>query len=88
MKFGAIVVALVALTSWGIPAQAADPYPTRPVRIIVPFGAGGSLSVLALAMGRQLGEQWGQQPVIDPRPGAGGNIGAEAAARRLPTATR
>lgn len=75
-----LILASVAVAA----ASATDRYPTRPVRIIVPFGAGGSLSVLAMAMGQQLGEKWGQQPVIDPRPGAGGNIGAEATARSEP----
>src|SRR5690242_5280092 len=81
MRFGAIAFALFALASWSSPGRAAETYPSRPVRIVVPFGAGGSLSVLALAMGHQLGEKWHQQPVIEPRPGAGGNIGTESVAR-------
>jgi tripartite-type tricarboxylate transporter receptor subunit TctC len=81
MRFRRTAVVLSLIATMAGPAAAAEHYPTRPVRIIVPFGAGGSLSVLSLAMGRQLGEKWGQQPVIDPRPGAGGNIGAEAVAR-------
>ncbi|MCX7313452.1 MAG: tripartite tricarboxylate transporter substrate binding protein [Alphaproteobacteria bacterium] len=81
MRFRWIAVALSLVTAIAGLAAAAQRYPVRPVRIIVPFGAGGSLSVLSLAMGRQLGEKWGQQPVVDPRPGAGGNIGAEAVAR-------
>src|SRR5476649_291076 len=81
MRFpwAAVVLSLVSAIAGS--ATADEHYPVRPVRIIVPFGAGGSLSVLSLAMGRQLGEKWGQQPVVDPRPGAGGNIGAEAVAR-------
>jgi tripartite-type tricarboxylate transporter receptor subunit TctC len=81
MRFPWAAVVLSLATAMAGPAAAAEHYPVRPVRIIVPFGAGGSLSVLSLAMGRQLGEKWGQQPVVDPRPGAGGNIGAEAVAR-------
>jgi tripartite-type tricarboxylate transporter receptor subunit TctC len=81
MRFRWIAVVLSLVTAMAAPTAAAERYPIRPVRIIVPFGAGGSLSVLSLAMGRQLGERWGQQPVVDPRPGAGGNIGAEAVAR-------
>jgi len=79
------VVLLAALVhNAATTSKAAEPYPTRPVRIVVPFGAGGSLSALSLALGRQLGAKWGHQPVIDPRPGAGGNIGAEAVARSAP----
>jgi len=84
MRFLTALAALLTAAMLSGPVNAADPYPTRPVRIVVPFGAGGSLSVLALAMGQQLGMKWSQQPVIDPRPGAGGNIGAEAVARTAP----
>jgi len=58
-----------------------ESYPQRPVRIIVPFGTGGTLSVLALTMANELSAKWGSQPVIDARPGAGGNLGAEEASR-------
>lgn len=81
LLLAAIPLAVAATLGAGAAAAAAERYPTHPVRIVVPFGAGGSLSALSLAMGRQLGEKWSQQPVIDPRPGAGGNIGAEAVAR-------
>jgi tripartite-type tricarboxylate transporter receptor subunit TctC len=63
------------------PSHAEDAYPTRPVQIILPFATGGSLSTLGLALGHQLGTKWPYQPVIEARPGAGGNIGAEAVAR-------
>ena len=79
-----LVSAFAALLACAGTVLAADGYPEHPVRIIVPFGAGGSLSVLALSMGNQLGEHWGQQPVIDSRPGAGGNIGTEEVARSAP----
>ncbi len=65
------------------PAIAQD-YPSKPVRIIVPFGAGGTTDILARVVGERLGERWGQQVVIDNRPGAGGNIAAELAARAAP----
>jgi tripartite-type tricarboxylate transporter receptor subunit TctC len=81
MKFSSTVLALLVLATWSGLAHAADSYPSRPVRVILPFGTGGSLSVLSLALGRQLGEMWHHQPVLDPRPGAGGNIGTEASAR-------
>jgi tripartite-type tricarboxylate transporter receptor subunit TctC len=65
-------------------SYAAESFPTRPVQIILPFATGGSLSTLALALGQQLGTKWPYQPVVEARPGAGGNIGAESVARASP----
>ena len=57
------------------------PFPNRPVRIVVPFAAGGTADVLARLVGERLAMKWNQQVVVDNRPGAGGNIGAEQVAR-------
>ena len=62
----------------------AQAYPTRPVRIIVGFPAGGATDILARLMGQWLSERLGQQFVIENRPGAGGNIGTEAVVRAPP----
>jgi tripartite-type tricarboxylate transporter receptor subunit TctC len=59
----------------------AQAYPTRPVRLIVPFGSGGGADILARLIGQWLSERLGQPFIIDNRPGAGGNIGTEAAVR-------
>src|SRR5258706_16260506 len=56
-------------------------YPIRPVRLLVPFGAGGAGDIFARLIGQKLSEQLGQQFVIENRPGASGNIGAGVAAR-------
>jgi tripartite-type tricarboxylate transporter receptor subunit TctC len=56
-------------------------FPQRPVRLIVPFAAGGSADVLARITGQALSTRWRHQVVVDNRPGAGGHIGAEQAAR-------
>lgn len=63
---------------------AIESYPGRPVRFVVPFAAGGAVDMLSRAVGTKLSGMWGQQVVIDNRPGAGGNIGAELAARATP----
>jgi tripartite-type tricarboxylate transporter receptor subunit TctC len=62
----------------------AQPYPTRPVRIIAPFAPAGSTDVVARLMGQWLSEQLGQQFVIENRPGGGGNIGTDAVVRASP----
>jgi tripartite-type tricarboxylate transporter receptor subunit TctC len=59
-------------------------YPTRTVRLIAPFAPGGATDVLARIVAQKLGERWGQTVIVDNRPGAGGNIGAELAARSAP----
>lgn len=62
----------------------APKFPTRPLRMIVPFAPGGSTDVLARMLARQLTESLGQQVVVDNRPGAGGNIGMALAAKSMP----
>jgi len=73
-----IVIAL--MVSVGTPAIA-QPFPTKPVRLVVTFAPGGSSDALARGLAKQLGEQLGESVVVENRPGAGGNIGAEAVAK-------
>lgn len=63
---------------------AAQPYPGRPVRIVIPQAAGGAVDVVARPIAQKLSETWGQQVVVDNRPGANGIIGIEAVARSKP----
>ena len=62
----------------------AQAYPTRPVRIIVPFPAGGATDIAARLIGQWLAERLGQQFIIENRAGAGGNIGTEAVVKAPP----
>ena len=62
----------------------AQNYPSKPVRIVAPYAAGGTLDVVARMIGQKLGEAWGQQFLVDNRAGAGGNIGTEIVAKSSP----
>ena len=74
-----LIIALAPLAS-----AAAQEFPSKPVRFIVPYAAGGSGDLLARLLGNKLSSIWGQQVVVDNRAGAGGLIGTEAAARSEP----
>lgn len=69
------------LAAASVSAAHADDYPTRPIRLIVPFAAGGGNDTVARLVGDSLAKRLGQAVVVDNRPGAGGVVGAEAAAR-------
>src|SRR2546423_1067232 len=62
----------------------AQDYPAKPVRIVVPFPPVGAADLLTRALGKRLSESWSQPVIADNRPGAGGNIGAEAVATSAP----
>jgi tripartite-type tricarboxylate transporter receptor subunit TctC len=89
MKTELTVLALCALFSLLGPRAAEAQtdvahYPSRPIRIIVPFPPGGATDIMGRTLGQKLTQRWGQQVIIDNRPGAGGNIAAELAARAAP----
>jgi tripartite-type tricarboxylate transporter receptor subunit TctC len=68
---------------YAVQAGAQGAYPARPIRIIVPFTPGGSSDILARAVGQALHEAWRQPVIIENKPGAGGAIGGEAAAKAV-----
>ena len=81
MKNTALMVLLAAST---LHAFAADNYPTRPLRLIVPYGAGGNADILGRIVGARLADVLGQPVIIDNRPGASGLLGSEMVARAAP----
>jgi tripartite-type tricarboxylate transporter receptor subunit TctC len=81
-KFGCLVAGTALFL---VSASAhAENFPTKPVRILVPYAAGGAVDVLARTLGQSLAKIWGQQPVIENRPGAGGIIASQALVQAPP----
>ncbi|WP_428661032.1 Bug family tripartite tricarboxylate transporter substrate binding protein [Reyranella sp.] len=76
-------VSSIAISA-ALPARAQQAWPTKPLRIIVPFPAGQSTDILARVTADQLGKALGQQVIVENRPGAGGSIGADVAAKAAP----
>lgn len=78
-------IAFAAVALWtACPALAADAWPAKPIRIIVPFPPGGIADVMSRVIGQKFTDAWGQQVVVENRTGAGGNIGADAVAKSAP----
>ena len=75
-----ILLAAIAVTNVQAQVPGAN-YPAKQIRVIVPFPAGGPTDAIARAIGQKLSETWGQPVIVDNRPGAGGNIGTELAAK-------
>jgi tripartite-type tricarboxylate transporter receptor subunit TctC len=80
----AIGVISILLAALAAPALAAESWPTRPIRLIVPFPPGGSNDIVSRVIGQQLGERLGKPLVIDNRGGAGGLVGTETAVHAAP----
>ena len=80
--FCSVVKALLLFAA--VPALHAQQYPVKPIRIVVGFAAGGSTDVAARLLSQKLTEKWGQSIIVEPRPGAGGNIAAELVAKSPP----
>jgi tripartite-type tricarboxylate transporter receptor subunit TctC len=76
--------ALFSFLCCALTSTAQDAYPSRPVKFVVPFAAGGPLDVMARLVGQKLGERWGKPVVIENQAGGSGSIGANAVARAAP----
>jgi len=81
---GAVAVALVALSGFSRGAFAQQDYPNRTVKIVIAFSPAGAIDILGRLIADKLSEMWGQQVIVENRPGAGGNIGAAGAAQAAP----
>ena len=79
-----VICALTAIFFIALPAYAQTAWPNKPVRIIVPFAAGGTTDILARAMAPELTKAFGQSFIVENRAGAGGNIGADLVAKSPP----
>jgi len=81
-RIGHLLLGVGLLLSSG--SAQADNFPSKPVHILVPYAAGGAVDVLARTVSQALAKSWGQQPVIDNRPGAGGIIASQALTQAAP----
>src|SRR5216110_3353834 len=81
-RFALLIPLLLAASP--VSAQAPDPYPSKPLRFILPFPPGGPTDILGRLIGERLASSLGQPVVVENRGGAGGNVGAEAAAKSAP----
>jgi tripartite-type tricarboxylate transporter receptor subunit TctC len=83
-SFAGFAVVLTALTGLFAAEASAQAYPERPIRFILPYSPGGSYDAVARLIAQALTDKWGQQVVVDNRPGAAGRIGMEAAIKASP----
>ena len=85
MKISSLLLAASAtLLGLCVQAQTLSAYPAKPIKIVVPFPAGGTSDVLARLIGQKMTESWGQPVVIDNKPGSSGNLGADLVAKAAP----
>jgi len=79
-----VAAVVMALAGFHAGAQGAANYPSKPIKIVVPFPPGGATDILARAIGFELQKAWGQSVIIENKPGGGGNTGADLVAKSAP----
>jgi tripartite-type tricarboxylate transporter receptor subunit TctC len=79
-----LIAVTLALVASSVGAARAQPYPSKPIRFVVPYPAGGPLDTVARLLGQKVSESTRQPVIVDNKPGAGGNIGADAVAKAAP----
>lgn len=84
MKLVLLFCGCSALGGFAVPAVHSQPYPTRPIRLVVPYPPGGGTDIIARIVGQKLTENLGQQIIVDNRGGAGGTIGTDIVAKSVP----
>ena len=85
MRIGKFLAILAAVAvAWAPGWASAQAWPSKPVKIVVPFAAGGATDVVARLLAQKLSESWGQSVIVENRAGAGGNIGADVVAKSPP----
>src|SRR6185503_5800183 len=80
MKTLILIIAALALPL----SASAQPYPSRPITLVVPYTPGTGIDIIARTVGPKISERWGQPVVVDNKPGASGNIGAALVAKAPP----
>jgi tripartite-type tricarboxylate transporter receptor subunit TctC len=80
----ALAAVAAALAAFPGASAAADAFPSHPVKLVVPFPPGGPLDIVGREIAQKLGEAWGQSVIVENKPGAGGNIGADYVAKSAP----
>ena len=78
------LMAVMAIAIAMLSSARAETFPDRPIRIIAPFPAGGLVDVLARALSEEMSKSFGQPVIVENKPGAGGNIGADLVAKAAP----
>src|SRR3990172_5811055 len=76
-RLSAVVLAATLAMAAPYVAHSQQKFPTKPIRILVPFAAGSQTDILARVIGQKMTENWGQQVVVDNRPGAGGIVASQ-----------